>query len=197
MKQTNLIGLALLALLLAACAPQIAGTAVPVAQVGERPALAGKNQSVLPTGDEALPSSPPESCPVTRRPDTLFVPPAPYSRYPYPGEFWYGSPALWTALPGNGTWSALPHDESGYSQKLFWWRDGYNWQAEPKPALTVTTTRLDKQVATRPQTDATNGWNADTQSFMLIGGDFPTAGCWQVTGRYGSDELSYVIWIAP
>ena len=61
----------------------------------------------------------------------------------------------------------------------------------------MTTTRLDAHVATQPHTDATNGWNADTQSFMLIGGDFPTAGCWQVTGRYGTDELSYVVWIAP
>jgi hypothetical protein len=186
-----------LAVLLGACAPQIAGTAVPVAQVGERAAAAGKHLAAVPSGDEALPASPPDSCLVTRRPEKLFVPPPPYSQYPYAGEFWYGTPALWTALPGNGTWSALPHDENGYSQKLFWWRDGYDWQAEPKPALTVTTTRLDAPVATQPQTNATNGWNQDTQSFMLIGGDFPTAGCWQVTGRYHTAELTYVIWIAP
>jgi hypothetical protein len=32
---------------------------------------------------------------------------------------------------------------------------------------------------------------------MLIGVDFPTPGCWQITGRYTDAELSYVVQIEP
>ncbi|MBL8055118.1 MAG: hypothetical protein JNK29_00400, partial [Anaerolineales bacterium] len=68
----------------------------------------------------------PDVCPVTRLPDTVFIPPAPYHRSaPSAGEFWYGADSLWTALPGNGQWPGLPHDPDGYTQKVFWWRAGY------------------------------------------------------------------------
>jgi hypothetical protein len=30
---------------------------------------------------------------------------------------------------------------------------------------------------------------------MLVGVDFPSPGCWQLTGRYRDAVLSYVVWI--
>jgi hypothetical protein len=32
---------------------------------------------------------------------------------------------------------------------------------------------------------------------MLVGVDFPTLGCWKITGKYAGAELSFVIWVAP
>ena len=39
------------------------------------------------------------ACPVTLRPERVFVPPYPYLRRPPEAvSFWYGTPALWTQI---------------------------------------------------------------------------------------------------
>ncbi|MGI8855805.1 MAG: hypothetical protein ACR2JW_08640, partial [Thermomicrobiales bacterium] len=61
---------------------------------------------------EATGAIPPASCPITRSPSPLFTPPSPYPPTPpplYAGQFWFGTPMLWTMLDGNGTWQHLPH----------------------------------------------------------------------------------------
>jgi hypothetical protein len=122
-----------------------------------------------------------------------FTPPAPWSPdAPYAGKFWYGSPALWTLLPADGTWAQL-----GRGEKVLWWRDGYYWRNEPEPALTVTGRRLDADVAEVRVARATNGYHPDLGSFMLMGLAVPAPGCWEVTGHYGEATLSFVVWVAP
>jgi hypothetical protein len=160
----------------------------------ETPAITGPAVST----DRAVASTiPPVDCPVTRPPDTLFVPPAPYLPAPFAGEFWYGTDALWTAIPAAGVWAALPHNPEGYTQKVFWWRKGYFWKDEPEPQLVVTGRRLDKAAPPLNVSKATNAFAEDIQSAMLVGVDFPTFGCWEISGRYRDAELSFVIWIAP
>jgi len=36
----------------------------------------------------------------------------------------------------------------------------------------------------------------DWKSFMVVGINFPTLGCWEITGRYNDEELTSVVWIA-
>jgi hypothetical protein len=31
----------------------------------------------------------------------------------------------------------------------------------------------------------------------MTGINFPTVGCWEITGRYESDELTFIVWVAP
>jgi hypothetical protein len=31
----------------------------------------------------------------------------------------------------------------------------------------------------------------------MTGIDFPTAGCWEMTGRYNDEELTFVVWVSP
>lgn len=38
---------------------------------------------------------------------------------------------------------------------------------------------------------------ADFGSAMLVGVEFPFAGCWQVTGNYRDASLTYVLWLKP
>ncbi len=134
-------------------------------------------------------------CPVTRPPDPPFVPPAPSPAEPSDGQFWWGTPALWTVLPVDGRWNALPQDEHGFTQKTFFWREGYDPAAEPQPALTVTGRRLDGDAPTVTVAEATHGYHQD--AFMLSGVVLPTAGCWEITGEYQGERLRYVVEVGP
>ena len=137
------------------------------------------------------------ACPVTKPPAPPFVPPPPNSPgAPFAGQFWYGTEALWTLLPSDGTWQGLPHNPEGYSQKVFWWRKGYSWTAEPAPQLSVTGRRLDGPAQPLNVSKATNAFAQDIQSAMLVGVDFPTLGCWEITGRYQGHELSFVVQVS-
>jgi hypothetical protein len=145
----------------------------------------------------AATSSSDSSCPVTTAPSPAFTPPAPYPPNPPSGSFWFGTAKLWTILSTDPTWRNLPHSDSGYGQKLFWWRDSYDWKAEPQPKLIVTAKRLDAAAPAVSAPRASNGYRQeDWKSFMVVGIDIPKAGCWQITGRYGSDELNFVVRVA-
>ena len=142
-------------------------------------------------------ANPSAICPVTRPPEVRFIPPGPYSEWPALGYAWYGTDALWTAIPNNGEWAGLPHNPPGYTQKVFWWREGYFWTDEPEPKLTVTGRRLDAPAPPLVVSKATNAFAADIQSAMLVGVDFPTLGCWEISGVYADAKLDFVVWVAP
>jgi len=147
---------------------------------------------------EVVPHDPPVSCPATLPQKPAFVAPAPYSpNAPWQDYFWYGSNSLWTVIPREGSWFGLPHNPEGYTQKVFWWREGYSWTEEPQPALIVTGERVDAPAPPLNVSKATNAYAGDIGSAMLVGVDFPTFGCWKITGKYREAELSFVIWIVP
>jgi hypothetical protein len=86
--------------------------------------------------------------------------------------------------------------ESGYRSKLFWWRAGYDAKAEPRPALTLSASRLDAPAPPVVLSDATNATSLDLGgSTMLVMPDIPAAGCWRLTGTYKEASLSYVVWV--
>ena len=184
------LSISILTVFLAGCAPQATARAEAF--------KAHENSSPIDTAtSEVVPHDPPVSCPITVPQDPPFMPPAPYDALGFKGEFWYGSSSLWTAVRENGIWEALPHTPKGYTQKLFWWRDGYSWTEEPQPALTVTGERLDAPAPPLQASEATNASASDIGSAMLVGIDFPTLGCWKVTGKYADAEISFVVWVAP
>ena len=132
------------------------------------------------------------ACPVTQPSQPPFSPPIDVD---YEGLFWYGTPALWTALPLDGIWRGLPRDDSGFVQKIVFWREGFDAISEPNPALTVSGRRLD---ASAPAflSDATHGFD-ETGDFMLTGVSIPTEGCWEITAQYQAEKLTFVILITP
>jgi hypothetical protein len=184
-------------LLILTCAALVIGCAPKAAAQPERvKALENATPGETATS-EVVPHDPPANCPVTVPQNPPFVPPAPYDSLGYDGEFWYGSDSLWTAVRENGIWEALPHNPEGYTQKVFWWRDGYVWTEEPEPELTVTGERLDAPTPPLHASKATNASASDIGSAMLVGVDMPTLGCWKITGKYKDAELSFVVWVAP
>lgn len=177
----------------AAQRPTVTQRAIPAVTSAESPAL---HPAGMPTVGVTS-KTPPDTCPVTRPPNPPFTPPPPYPRSAPGNNFWYGTDSLWTAVPRSGVWSDLPHNPEGYTQKVLWWRTGYSWTAEPEPDLTVSGRRLDAWVSPLNVSRATNAFAEDIQSAMLVGVDFPTLGCWEITGQYAGTERSFVVWVAP
>jgi hypothetical protein len=191
MKKRSFI-LLVFVLILSACASK--GLS---ASLEGKPAQGFQDATNSNTTASELPQSPPDSCPVTRAPEPRFTPPSPFPRYPESGFFWHGTSSLWTAVPVSRTWENLPHDEQGYTQKVFWWNENYFWRSEPQPELTVTGERLDAPTPALHASKATNGFHPTLQSFMLVGVEIPTPGCWQITAEYKGSQLSFVVWVAP
>ena len=183
MQRWVLVILSSLLLLLAGCGPAQTDS---VREVEAAP---------LPTAEAAPPL---DNCPITRPPDPPFYAPAPYSaEAPWPGMVWYGSEALWTVIPTDGIWTGLPRNPTGYTQKIVWWREGYDWRAEPQPALTMRAERLDEPAPPVEVSDASNAFAEDMGSAIMTGIGFPTLGCWKITGHYRQASLSFVVWLAP
>ncbi|MBI3734039.1 MAG: hypothetical protein HY259_11385 [Chloroflexi bacterium] len=191
---------AIVVLLASGCAP---GRCEEGSGEGSRKGLPLPTAAPPVTAGPAALSGLQSGCPVTRSPEPPFTPPSPHpSRSPYAGEFWYGTDALWTLLANDGTWRGLPHNPQGYTQKVFWWRSGYNGRAEPRPNLTVTGRGVRPFAPTAPApplaaSGATNAFHPDFQWAMLTGVDVPTLGCWEMTGRLSGHDLSFVVWLAP
>jgi len=182
-----------MAILLIACVPKVENKVENQVAIST-PRLTSSTETAQP---ENFPSVPPADCPITVPQEPPFVPPAPYDQLGFEGEFWYGSNSLWTAVRQNGTWEALPHNPEGYTQKVFWWREGYSISEEPEPALTVTAERLDGKASSISGSKATNASASDIGSAMLVGVDLPSLGCWKITGKYGGENLSFIVWVAP
>lgn len=147
---------------------------------------------------KAVSASVPQSCPVTQPPVQAFVPPPPYPSEHDSTGFWFGSEKLWVQLPTNGTWSHLPHyrpTDTAFRQKIQWWRKGYNWRTDMPSKLKVTGKRLDSNAP--PLASQSNASGMGDQAFIMSGLDIPTLGCWQITGDFAGDKLTFVIWVAP
>jgi hypothetical protein len=146
-------------------------------------------------------SAPPDSCPVTRPPAQAFVPPVPYWTKLPEDDFWLGTEKLWTLLHDPEIWEWAPHqpgheqEVQPLTQKVFWFRVGYDYRAEPRPKLKVTGRRLDGPAPPLMVMGATNAFTGI--SSMLTGVYAPVPGCWEITADYHGDKLSFVVWVEP
>ena len=105
----------------------------------------------------------------------------------------YGSDVFGVFLPRDGRWHGMAAEQH-YRNKVFWYREGYDGRREPVPALTVHGRRLDGSDARVTITQATNASHADFGGWaMLTMVEFPEPGCWEVTGEYGRDTVSFVV----
>ena len=146
---------------LVACSPKAADQPVQLNELEYPTLTALLEPSVIAkvTEAEVVPHDPPPSCPITVRQDPPFIPPVPYDTLGFEEEFWYGSNSLWTAVRENGIWEALPLNPAGYTQKVFWWRDGYVGNKEQQPDLTNISAEATIRSAPRRRSLArTDGW---------------------------------------
>ena len=136
----------------------------------------------------------PDYCPVTLPAEPRFVPPPPHKDLgANGGMFWHGTDALFTHIYSDGRWRGIKA-ASGTRNKSFWYRKDAKWLDEYPYQLVVTLKRLDADgpMLTVPRvTNAIMG----KEVAMLIMLELPTRGCWQVTGNYKSDYLTFVVWV--
>jgi|SRR6187399_2522864 hypothetical protein len=97
---------------------------------------------------------------------------------------WFGSEALAVRLPADGRWKGMGPSHN-FGDKFWIWRRGYDAMSEPRPALTFAGVKLGGgNIPERMQIDAATNAFGDGWSQMLVGMEFPSAGCWQVTAKY-------------
>ena len=146
---------------------------------------------------------PPASCPVTIPPAVPFTPPRPYPDELGEDSFWLGTEKLWIDRPKSGIWEGWKPHEPGREQgvqpltaKTFWWSVDYDPHREGNPDLKVTGRRLDGEAPPLLANEATNAFPSPATA-MLVGVYVPTSGCWEITGAYKGQKLSFVVWVQP
>ena len=144
----------------------------------------------------AFQGQPEYDCPVTTPQNPEFIPPITNIAL-NPDQFWFGTTTLWTSIPRLGEWHNLPRNPEGFTQKIFWWSEGYSGTDERLPDLRVRGERLDEPGPALTAARATNAFADDIGLAILTGVDFPTVGCWEITGSYKKATLIFVIEINP
>jgi hypothetical protein len=176
-----------LAGLLSACAPwgggAPPGVAVTATPVTARPALieptatSSPGAGVAPGQGEGTPVG--LACPVTRPDPPLLPPPAVVGGTVLgANQIWYGNEALWLILPADGV---------AHSGKVQWWRTATG-------SLAITGRRLDGPA---PPLAAQIPDGYGETGFQATGLDFPTPGCWEVTGTVAQRALRFVVAVYP
>lgn len=146
---------------------------------------------------------PPASCPVTVSPAEPFIPPAPYEHSGNGKSFLLGTEKLWTALLKSGVvWGWAPrepgheHEVQPLTAKIFWGSVDFNYRKEYPPKIKVTGKRLDGDAPPLLTLTPTNAFPGPTAA-MLVGVYVPTSGCWEITGDYKGQKVSFVVWVKP
>lgn len=143
------------------------------------------------------------SCPVTQPMDPAFETPPGFPSVPAfggLGAFYAGNQNVWvTVTPG--PWH-LPHWETGYRQKIFWWTDSYQREPgtllePPVPTVEVSGHRLDGPSNPMIVTGTNPGGGGEMGSFLVSGVNFPTTGCWEITARIDDSAMSFVVEVEP
>ncbi len=125
-----------------------------------------------------------ESCPVTLG--------TPRADQEWKDVFMYGGDVLSVQLYVDGWWHGHG-SEDNYRSRLWWSSEGYDGLTDSVPVLAVSGRRLDAEAgpahvsSTKNATDGEGNWN------MLVVVEFPSAGCWEITGEYGGQLLSFVV----
>lgn len=146
----------------------------------------------------ALPAFPADSCPTTKAPAPVFVPPAPYNSSPLSGGFLLGSAPLWTFVNIYDFSQSHPEGRP-YAFKLVYWHPGLNWHhTDEADALNVVARRLDAPSAPVVFAQRSNmvghfSAEAPDEVAIMTGLDLPSGGCWEIAADFRGERLNYVI----
>jgi hypothetical protein len=102
---------------------------------------------------------------------------------------------LFTQLVSDGRWRGIK-SATGPRNKSVWFRKDAEWGNEYPYQLVVTAKRIDAEgpMITFPRvTNMIVGEEEELAMRLML--ELPERGCWEVTGNYKSDSLSFVAWV--
>ena len=142
--------------------------------------------------------TPPANCHVTLPSEASLVPPSPATHFGIAADGMvskYRTEKLWTLLPTNGIWRGSIPSKPGdfaYDNKLPWFRIPFSGR---DGLLTITGKRLDGPA---PSFTEIYESSAFPDGAMIMGGvSIPMFGCWEITGHYKDQKLSFTVWVTP
>jgi hypothetical protein len=136
-------------------------------------------------------------CLTTLPPYPAFVPPAPF--FTTSTDVWYGTDSLWTQLWVNSTWHLENNVGKGkfYRAKLGFGRKEYDRLTVPLPKLIVAAKKLDSEAPLVFGKHA-SVWSVGNNTLAMTALiDIPTIGCWEITGQYRGQAVSFVVSVEP
>ena len=139
----------------------------------------------------------PASCPVTLPPQVPFTPAGEHKMDQNDKSFWLGTDKLWTTLPTSGEvwgWGPRAPDSRDLTAKVFWGSVDFDYRRKEDYDLKVTGRRLDGEAPPLWVDRVTNALFVP-HAAMLTGVYVPTPGCWEITGDYRGEKLSFVVWV--
>ena len=104
---------------------------------------------------------------------------------------WHGNENLAALIPADGRWIGMGASYN-YRDKFWWWQKGFSARVHPDSALNVSATKLDGSGVQFEAPKATSGYDPNWDA-MLVLMEFPSPGCWQVTGVYKGSKLTVTL----
>ena len=142
----------------------------------------------------------PANCRVTLPSDGVFEPPSTAFVGPSrtPDRFFFGTESLWTFLPADGTLRGSGPEKPGdfaYHGKFFWFRTHAPFLLQDGP-VSLKGKRLDGPAPSFVAThDSISSPGEDGNAWIVMGLDVPVFGCWEFTGHYKDQDLTFTIWV--
>ena len=104
-------------------------------------------------------------------------------------RLWFGSESLAVAIPKNGVWHGMG-PERDFFDKLFWLVGGFQPGLESDFSLTgrhLYDDSIKPIIGDAYPASDSGGWS------LLVGVSFPQSGCWELTGTYLGQSLTFVV----
>ena len=104
---------------------------------------------------------------------------------------WFGTKDMAVILPEDGVWPTTVPGHS-ISVKLFWFIDGFESGQEGEFVGSIR--RLDEGKNDAVISEPTNAGGPSLGAWTVLTGiDFPSAGCWEVSGQFRGRVLTFVV----
>lgn len=143
----------------------------------------------------------PANCRVTLPADGVFEPSPSISLGPSrtAEQFFFGTAALWTVLPADGTWRGHASSKPGdfvYDNKFQWF--GTRAFSPQDGQLTIAGKRIDGSAPSFLETFDVDAYsfppkNGYTMVMTMI--SIPAFGCWQITGHHKNQDVTFTVWV--